>query len=307
CSSDLGVPGGQIGEYSGERKEIRPITITTYQTLTQRRDKESPFVHFEVFNRRNWGLVVYDEVHMLPAPVFRATSEIQSKRRLGLTATLVREDGLEGDVFSLIGSKKYDLPWKTLEKTGYIAAANCVEVRVPLLGEDRRAYAVATKRDKYRVAAENPNKLVALETLLERHKGDHVLIIGQFLDQLKRINGRIGAPIITGATKSVERERLYGAFRDGEIDVIIVSKVANFAIDLPDANVAVEVSGMYGSRQEEAQRLGRILRPKPNDNQAWFYTIVSEDTSEMEFAAKRQMFLTEQGYRYDIQKGGAKP
>jgi len=289
-----------IGEYSGEVKEIKPITITTYQILTQRRDKDSPFIHFELFNQRNWGLIIYDEVHMLPAPVFRVTAEIQSKRRLGLTATLIREDGLESDVFSLIGPKKYDQPWKSLEKAGYIAEAFCTEVRVPLCPEDRYAYAVAEKRNKFRIAAENKNKLGALEVLLEKHKDDNILVIGQYIDQLKHISKKLDAPLITGATKSLERERLYGAFRCGELKIIVVSKVANFAIDLPDANVAIELSGAFGSRQEEAQRLGRILRPKPGDNRAWFYAIVSEDTNEMDFSAKRQMFLTEQGYKYKI-------
>ena len=289
-----------IGEYSGEIKEIKPVTITTYQSLTYRRDKNSPFVHFELFNQRNWGLIIYDEVHMLPAPVFRVTSEIQSKRRLGLTATLIREDGLETDVFSLIGSKKYDLPWKSLEKAGYIAEAQCTEMRVALSPQDRYEYAVAAKRHKFRIAAENVNKLTVLAALLEKHRKDNILIIGQYIDQLKRISEELGAPLITGATKSVERERLYAAFRNEEIKIIVVSKVANFAIDLPDANVAIEMSGAFGSRQEEAQRLGRVLRPKAGGNQAWFYTIVSEDTNEMEFSAKRQMFLTEQGYKYEI-------
>jgi len=296
-----------IGEYSGEVKEIKPVTITTYQILTLRRDKDSPFVHFELFNRRNWGLIIYDEVHMLPAPVFRITSEIQSKRRLGLTATLIREDGLETEVFSLIGSKKYDMPWKALEKAGFIAQAHCTEVRVSLSTEDRYAYAIAEKRSKFRIAAENANKFTVLSALLEKHREDNVLIIGQYIEQLKSISKTLDAPLITGATKSAERERLYSAFRNGEIKIIVVSKVANFAIDLPDANVAIEMSGAFGSRQEEAQRLGRILRPKLGDNSAWFYAIVSEDTNEMEFSAKRQMFLTEQGYKYEIKEGNMSP
>ena len=295
-----------IGEYSGEIKEIKPITVTTYQTLTQRRDKDSPFTHFGLFNSRNWGLIIYDEVHMLPAPVFRITSEIQSKRRLGLTATLIREDGLETDVFSLIGAKKYDLPWKSLEQKGFIAEAYCMEVRIPLPDRDRYEYAVAQKRNKFRIAAENINKLGVVTDLLEKHSADNVLIIGQFIGQLKYVSEHLGAPLITGATKSLERERLYTAFRNGEIKVIVVSKVANFAIDLPDANVAIEISGTFGSRQEEAQRLGRILRPKAGDNRAWFYTLVSEDTNEMEFSAKRQMFLTEQGYKYEIRRGSVR-
>ena len=291
-----------IGEYSGEVKEIKPVTITTYQTLTQRRDKDSPFIHFEIFNKRNWGLIIYDEVHMLPAPVFRVTSEIQSKRRLGLTATLVREDGLETDVFSLIGSKKYDLPWKSLEKAGYIAEAFCTEIRVALSPEKRYEYAVAEKRNKFRIAAENENKLKVLFSLLEKHKDDNVLIIGQYIDQVKHISKELNVPLIVGSTKNRERERIYAAFKCGELKTIVVSKVANFAIDLPDANVAIEVSGAFGSRQEEAQRLGRVLRPKSGDNRAWFYAIVSEDTTEMDFSAKRQMFLTEQGYKYAIDR-----
>jgi DNA excision repair protein ERCC-3 len=268
--------------------------------LTQRRTKDSPFTHFELFNSRSWGLIIYDEVHMLPAPVFRVTSEIQSKRRLGLTATLIREDGLETDVFSLIGSKKYDLPWKSLEKAGYIAEALCTEIRVPLSDGDRYEYAVASKRNKFRIAAENKNKLACLAGLLATHRKDQVLIIGQYVDQLKMISEQINAPLITGATKNLERERLYEAFRNREVLTLVLSKVANFAIDLPDANVAIEVSGAFGSRQEEAQRLGRILRPKPGDNTARFYTLVSDDTNEMDFSAKRQMFLTEQGYKYAI-------
>ena len=295
-----GLSPDDIGEYSGERKEIRPITITTYQTLTQRRDKDSPFIHFELFNRRNWGLIIYDEVHMLPAPVFRATAEIQSKRRLGLTATLIREDGLETDVFSLIGSKKYDLPWKSLEKAGYIAEAYCTEVRVKLPAQERRAYSAADPRQKFRIAAENSAKIGAMNELLKKHRDDNVIIIGQYIDQVKKISEALGAPLIMGSTPSRERERIYGEFRRGYIKLIVVSKVANFAIDLPDANVAIELSGAFGSRQEEAQRLGRILRPKPGDNRAWFYAIVSEDTNEMDFSAKRQMFLTEQGYKYAI-------
>ena len=294
------IPPEHIGEYSGEVKEIKPVTITTYQTLTHRRSKDDPFTHFELFNHRNWGLIIYDEVHMLPAPVFRVTSEIQSKRRLGLTATLIREDGLEGDVFSLISSKKYDLPWKALEKTGYIAEASCTEVRVPLTDADRYEYAIAPKRNKFRIAAENKQKLAALTLLLEKHSRDNVLVIGQYVQQLKHISQSIGAPMITGSTKNDERELLYTAFKRGEIKTLVLSKVANFAIDLPDANVAIEISGAFGSRQEEAQRLGRILRPKPGDNKAWFYALVSDDTNELDFSAKRQMFLTEQGYKYSI-------
>jgi len=289
-----------IGEYSSEKKEIKPLTITTYQILTQRKDKDSPFIHFDIFNKRNWGLIIYDEVHTLPAPVFRVTSEIQSKRRLGLTATLIREDGLEKDVFSLIGSKKYDMPWKSMEKTGFIATATCVEVRIPLHFDIKMDYACADARNKFRIASENKLKLVALKSLLKKHADDNILIIGQYIDQLKIISKELGVPIITGATKNVERDKLYAKFRAGELKILIVSKVANFAIDLPDANVAIETSGTFGSRQEEAQRLGRILRPKSSVNKAWFYTIVTQDTREQEFAVKRQLFLTEQGYKYDI-------
>jgi len=294
------ISAGDIGEYSSEKKEIKPITITTYQILTKRKDKDSPFIHFDIFNKRNWGLIIYDEVHTLPAPVFRITSEIQSKRRLGLTATLIREDGLEKDVFSLIGPKKYDMPWKTLEKTGFIATATCVEVRVPLHLEIKMDYSCADARNKFRIASENKLKLVALKSILKKHTDDNILIIGQYINHLKIISQELGAPIITGATKNMERDKLYAKFRRGELKIIIVSKVANFAIDLPDANVAIEVSGTFGSRQEEAQRLGRILRPKPSTNKAWFYTIVTQDTREQEFAIKRQLFLTEQGYKYDI-------
>lgn len=294
------IQEADIGEYSGEIKEIRPITITTYQILTQRKDKQSPFAHFSIFKQRNWGFIIYDEVHTLPAPVFRITSEIQSKRRLGLTATLIREDGLEEDVFSLIGPKKYDMPWKTLERGGFIATASCMEVRVPLQPDIKMKYACANGRNKFRIASENDAKLDTLDKILKRHKGDNILIIGQYIGQLKNISEAFGFPIITGSTKNKERELLYAKFKCGEIKTIIVSKVANFAIDLPDANVAIEVSGTFGSRQEEAQRLGRILRPKADDNKAWFYTIVSQDTREQEFAVKRQLYLTEQGYGYAV-------
>ncbi len=308
-----------IGEYTGELKEIKPITVTTYQVLTyhppkrrrpneadaegmvQSRPLEEEFPHLGLFTSRDWGLIIYDEVHLLPAPVFRVTAEIQARRRLGLTATLVREDGRESDVFSLIGPKKYDLPWKTLEKQGWIATADCWEVRVALPQDLRMAYALAEDgRDKYRIAAENPEKLVALDRLLAMHRDDHVLVIGQYLDQLQAIAERMDAPVITGKMPNRERERLYQAFRTGEITKLVVSKVANFAIDLPDANVAIQVSGTFGSRQEEAQRLGRILRPKEDGTLAHFYTVVTRDTNDQEFSAKRQLFLTEQGYRYTI-------
>jgi DNA excision repair protein ERCC-3 len=291
----------QIGEYSGEVKAIRPVTLSTYQILTYRRSKEDDFVHFGLFDREEWGLVIYDEVHLLPAPVFRATAEIQARRRLGLTATLVREDGREGDVFSLIGPKRFDVPWRVLERQGWIAEALCTEVRVPFPDTDHRMeYAVASQRARFRLASENPAKVPVLRDLLEEHRHDRVLVIGQYLDQLRVIADEIGAPIITGTTASKRRDTLYEEFRQGEHGVLIVSKVANFAIDLPDANVAVQVSGTFGSRQEEAQRLGRILRPKGGENVARFYTLVTQDTSEQEFAAKRQLFLTEQGYQYSV-------
>ena len=300
-----------IGEYSGLRKEIRPVTITTYQIMTYRprRKKGSTppgeeFPHFALFDERDWGLIIYDEVHLLPAPVFRVTAEIQARRRLGLTATLVREDGRETDVFSLIGPKKYDVPWKDLEKQGWIASADCCEIRVTMPDEDRLAYAVAEERSKYRLAAENPRKLAILDQLMVKHKEDNVLIMGMYLDQLRAVAERYGdIPIITGKTSIREREKLFDQFRHGELNTLIVSKVANFALDLPDANVAIQISGTFGSRQEEAQRLGRILRPKQEGQLAHFYTIVSRDTRDQEFAANRQLFLTEQGYRYFILYG----
>ncbi len=299
----------QIGEYTGERKEIKPVTITTYQMLTYRPSRVNTetgeiteFPHFGLFNERDWGLIIYDEVHLLPAPIFRITAEIQARRRLGLTATLVREDRRETDVFSLIGPKKYDVPWRDLERQGWIAEAICTEIRMPLPTDERMRYATAgDSRVQYRIAAENPVKLDVMDTLLERHAEDNVLIIGQYLDQLHQIADRTGAPLITGKTPTAERERLYTAFRQGEVRVLVVSKVANFAIDLPDANVAIQVSGTYGSRQEEAQRLGRVLRPKADGGTANFYTLVTRDTRDQDFAANRQLFLTEQGYRYNIQ------
>lgn len=290
----------QIGEYSGDSKEIRPVTVATYQVLTYRKTKDSDFVHFRLFDEGNWGLIIYDEVHLLPAPVFRATATLQARRRLGLTATLVREDGREDDVFSLIGPKKYDVPWKVLEKQGWIAQAVCTEVRVRLLEESRYRYAIADKRTKFRIASTNPSKLGICEMLLARHRDDNVLVIGQYLDQLKVLAKHFKAPLITGSTPVRERERLYNAFRRGEEKLLIVSKVANFAIDLPDANVAVQVSGTFGSRQEEAQRLGRILRPKTDGTIARFYSLVSRETCDQDYSVKRQLFLTEQGYRYEI-------
>jgi DNA excision repair protein ERCC-3 len=289
-----------IGEYSGDTKEIRPVTLATYQMLTYRKTKDSPFLHFGLFDEGNWGLIVYDEVHLLPAPVFRATASLQARRRLGLTATLVREDAREDDVFSLIGPKKYDVPWKVLEKQGWIAQAVCTEIRVPLNDEERYRYAIADKRGKFRIASTNPLKEQTCADLIARHKDDNVLIIGQYLDQLKQLSKRFKAPIITGQTANRKREELYGAFREGKEKLLIVSKVANFAIDLPDANVAIQVSGTFGSRQEEAQRLGRILRPKVDGTVARFYSLVSRDTSDQDFSVKRQLFLTEQGYRYEI-------
>jgi len=296
-----------IGEYTGESKEIKPVTIATYQVLTWRPfkvDKETgeigEFPHLNIFNDQNWGLIIYDEVHLLPAPVFRVTAEIQARRRLGLTATLVREDGRETDVFSLIGPKKYDVPWKDLEKQGWIATAECHEIRVDMDPEQRMEYAVADDKSKYRLAAENPAKLPVLRQLVDKHRNDQVLVIGQYLAQVHTIADELQAPIITGKTATYERERLYREFREGKLPLLVVSKVANFAIDLPDANVAIQVSGTYGSRQEEAQRLGRILRPKPNGVLANFYSLVTRDTRDQDFAQKRQLFLTEQGYRYTI-------
>jgi DNA excision repair protein ERCC-3 len=287
-----------IGEYDGTSKDVRPVTVATYQILVYRRKKDGGFPHMDLFERENWGLVIYDEVHVLPAPVFRATSEIQSRRRLGLTATLVREDGRETEVFSLIGPKRYELPWRELESKGWIAEAHCHEIRVPFPDELRAVYAGADKRRKYRVAAENPRKEDVVRRILAHHAGDHILIIGGYLSQLRSIAAATGAPLITGQVPSSERERLYDAFRRGDIRILVVSKVANFAVDLPEANVAVQVSGTFGSRQEEAQRLGRILRPKEADTR--FYSLVTSHTSEQEFALKRQLFLTEQGYRYDV-------
>jgi DNA excision repair protein ERCC-3 len=288
----------EIGEYSGARKEIRPVTIATYQVMTTKRQGIYP--HLEVFDSRDWGLIIYDEVHLLPAPIFRFTADIQSRRRLGLTATLVREDGRESDVFSLIGPKRYDAPWKDIEAQGYIAPAECVEVRVTLPDADRMTYAMAEPEDKYRLAASAPEKVRLAERIIAAHPDDQVLVIGQFLDQLAELGEHLGAPVITGATSVRERERLFSAFRDGEFRVLVVSKVANFSIDLPEAAVAVQVSGTFGSRQEEAQRLGRVLRPKQDGRTAHFYSIVTRDTVDADFAQHRQRFLAEQGYAYRI-------
>ena len=294
------IPPEDIGEYSGEKNEIKPITIATYNIITHRKKKGGDFTHFNIFSANNWGLIVYDEVHLLPAPVFRMTSELQAKRRLGLTATLVREDGLEEDVFSLIGPKKYDVPWKDLEKRSWIADARCIEVRVDMEEELRMKYSVADDREKYRLASENPSKIDAIETILEEHGRRNVLIIGQYINQLEMIATHFDFPLITGKTPLPERERLYQGFRSGGISCLIVSKVANFSIDLPDASIAIQVSGTFGSRQEEAQRLGRVLRPKEGQNTAFFYSLVSRDTTEERFGQNRQLFLTEQGYEYQI-------
>jgi DNA excision repair protein ERCC-3 len=289
-----------IAEYTGESKQLASVTIATYQILTHRPDKDSEFPHFKLFDQRDWGLIIYDEVHLLPAPVFRVTANIQARRRLGLTATLIREDGREEDVFSLIGPKKYDVPWRELEQRGWIAEAMCTEVRVALPEPLRMEYAVAEQRNKYRIASENPAKDDVVERLLEQHSGKQVLIIGQYLKQLRMLSKRFDIPLITGQTANAEREDLYGRFRRGEIKQLILSKVGNFAIDLPDANVLIQVSGTFGSRQEEAQRLGRILRPKGRGEVAQFYTLVTRNTNEMDFAHHRQLFLTEQGYSYAI-------
>jgi DNA excision repair protein ERCC-3 len=292
-----------IAEYTGESKEIGPVTVATYQILTHRPDKKEEFPHFKLFDQRDWGLIVYDEVHLLPAPVFRVTAQIQARRRLGLTATLIREDGREEDVFSLIGPKKYDVPWRELESRGWIAEATCAEVRVAMPEPLRMEYAVAEWRDKYRIASENPAKDEIVGRLLEINPGKQILIIGQYLKQLRRLRKRFEIPLITGQTANSEREELYEQFRRGRIRRLILSKVGNFAIDLPDANVLIQVSGTFGSRQEEAQRLGRILRPKPGGEVAHFFTLVTRDTRELDFAHHRQLFLTEQGYSYTIADG----
>jgi DNA excision repair protein ERCC-3 len=293
----------QIAEYTGESKDIGPVTLATYQILTWRPEKSDEFPHFQIFDQRDWGLIVYDEVHLLPAPVFRVTAQIQARRRLGLTATLIREDGREGDVFSLIGPKKYDVPWRDLESRGWIAEATCSEIRVSLPEPLRMEYAVAEWRQKYRLASENPVKEDIVGRLLDRYRDSRVLVIGQYLKQLRLLAKRFGIPLITGQTTNEERESLYGQFRKGEVRHLILSKVGNFAIDLPDANVLIQVSGTFGSRQEEAQRLGRILRPKTGGEVAHFYTLVTRDTRELDFAHHRQMFLTEQGYSYSILDG----
>src|SRR6476660_241818 len=289
----------EIGEYSGEKKEIKPVTIATYQIMTTKRTGE--YAHLELFGARDWGLVVYDEVHLLPAPVFRMTADLQSRRRLGLTATLIREDGREGDVFSLIGPKRYDAPWKDIENQGWIAPADCTEVRVTLTDAERMGYATAEPEDRYRIAATVHSKLPVVRRIVDQHSDDQVLVIGAYLDQLDEVAAELdGAPIIQGSTTNRERERLYDEFRRGEQRVLVVSKVANFSIDLPEAAVAVQISGTFGSRQEEAQRLGRVLRPKHDGRQAHFYTVVARDTLDADYAAHRQRFLAEQGYGYTI-------
>ena len=288
----------EIGEYSGERKEIRPVTIATYQVVTRKTKGE--YRALELFDSRDWGLIIYDEVHLLPAPVFRMAADLQSRRRLGLTATLVREDGREDDVFSLIGPKRYDAPWKELEMAGYIATAECVEVRTTLTDEERLTYATAETRERYRLAACSAGKLKVVDKLLAQHAGQQTLIIGAYVDQLEEIAQRIGAPLVDGKTTTKKRQQAFQAFRDGEISTLVVSKVANFSIDLPEAAVAIQVSGTFGSRQEEAQRLGRLLRPKTDGAEAVFYTVVARDTLDAEYAMHRQRFLAEQGYAYRL-------
>jgi DNA excision repair protein ERCC-3 len=288
----------EIGEYSGTKKEIKPVTIATYQVLTTK--KGGVYAHLDLFDSHDWGLIIYDEVHLLPAPVFRFTADIQSRRRLGLTATLVREDGMEGEVFSLIGPKRYDVPWKEIEAQGYIAPAECIEVRVNLTDAERLFYATAEPEHRYRTCATTLTKTNVAKFIADKHQGEQVLVIGQYLDQLATLGETLGAPVITGDTPIKERESLFQLFREGEITTLVVSKVANFSIDLPEATIAIQVSGAFGSRQEEAQRLGRILRPKSDGRGARFYTLVARDTIDQDFAQNRQRFLTEQGYSYQI-------
>ena len=288
----------EIGEYSGAKKEIRPVTIATYQVMTKK--KNGVYAHLDLFDSYDWGLIIYDEVHLLPAPIFRFTADIQSRRRLGLTATLVREDGMEGEVFSLIGPKRFDVPWKEIEAQGYIAPAECIEVRVNLTETERLAYATAEPENRYRNCATTRTKRDVVEALVEKHVDDQVLVIGQYIDQLDELSEVLGAPLIKGETPIKEREVLFNKFRTGEIKCLVVSKVANFSIDLPDATIAIQVSGAFGSRQEEAQRLGRILRPKSDGRGAKFYSVISRDTIDQDFAQNRQRFLAEQGYSYKI-------
>lgn len=293
------LPEDQIGEYTGENKNAKKVTVCTYQVLTWRPDKVGPFPHFELLTKGEWGLIIYDEVHMLPAPVFKVTAELQSLYRVGLTATLVREDGKEDEVFSLVGPKRFDVPWSELETTGFIAQAFCFEVRVPLPLDLEVPYALANKREQFRIASVNPRKIEIVKNLLQKHEGEFILVIGQYLSQLKTVAKEIDAPIITGSTSNKKRDELYTKFRKGVLKVLVVSKVANFAIDLPDASVAIQLSGTFGSRSEEAQRLGRILRPK--DINSNFYSLVTQNSSEEEFALNRQKFLAEQGYRYSVE------
>jgi DNA excision repair protein ERCC-3 len=288
----------EIGEYSGSKKEIRPVTIATYQVMTKK--KNGVYAHLDLFDTHDWGLIIYDEVHLLPAPIFRFTADIQSRRRLGLTATLVREDGMEGEVFSLIGPKRFDVPWKEIEAQGYIAPAECIEVRVNLTETERLSYATAEPEERYRFCATTRTKRNVVEELVAHHAGEQILVIGQYIDQLDDLSETLGVPLIKGDTSQKERERLYAAFRSGEVSCLVVSKVANFSVDLPEATIAIQVSGAFGSRQEEAQRLGRILRPKSDGRGAKFYSVVSRDTIDQDFAQNRQRFLAEQGYSYRI-------
>jgi DNA excision repair protein ERCC-3 len=290
-----------IAEYSGESKATAPITLATYQILSYRHQKTDDFPHFKLFDARAWGLIIYDEVHLLPAPIFRITAQLQARRRLGLTATLIREDGKEGDVFALIGPKRYDVPWRELESEGFIAPAECTEIRVPQAADHQMQYALAARRQQFRIAAENPGKYGVVLSLLKKEAGHRILIIGEYLDQLRHLAEITGLPMVTGKTPQSERDRLYGCFRDGSISGLVLSRVGNFALDLPDADVLIQVSGKYGSRQEEAQRLGRVLRPKSDGRSAQFYTLVSLRTCEEDFARHRQLFLSEQGYRYRIE------
>ncbi len=295
------LPEEAIAEYSGERKSTAPVTLATYQILTYRLHKEADFLHFSLFQARSWGLIIYDEVHLLPAPVFRITAELQARRRLGLTATLIREDGREGDVFALIGPKRYDVPWRELESQGFIATARCTEIRVTQNSEQQMLYAVAPRRQQFRVAAENPRKVEVVKQLVNQEAGHKILVIGEYIEQLKTLATATDFPLITGKTSQKKREELYSGFREGKLSGLVLSRVGNFALDLPDADVLIQVSGKYGSRQEEAQRLGRILRPKSDGRTARFYTLVSQRTCEEDFARHRQLFLTEQGYGYQIE------
>lgn len=288
----------EIGEYSGSVKEIQPVTIATYQILTTKRKGE--YAHLSLLNANDWGLIIYDEVHLLPAPIFKMTADLQARRRLGLTATLVREDGKEGDVFSLIGPKRFDAPWKEIESQGYIAPAACFEVRIDLPDEERMNYAISSQEDRYRIAATSPTRIPVIKKLIKKHQGEPTLVIGQYLSQIHEVSAALNVPEITGDTPVDERERLFEEFRSGRLNTLVVSKVANFSVDLPEASVAIQISGSYGSRQEEAQRLGRLLRPKNDGRTASFYTLTSRDTVDQDFAQNRQRFLAEQGYSYEI-------